>query len=264
MIIDRNALHNPQAAPADNHSQVAVMEPRADSPSLRTSKTAGSQIRRSDGERKKKLHALFLARQVGYLEVDPFSHRHIFDPLPRRSFVPDEVIPCAGLLCVIERGSIQLRRARDKYPVKELAGGVVFGEMPSMGQTMSVTEAIAGTQGVTLTIMHAEQAAQWVAADPLWLLKIVGGRLTERETDLYRVDFQPSESRVAALMLKLAGDGVVIKVQTQKAMGEMLGLHREAVCLAVTKMRQQGLVKTLRRKIIILDKEGLRELSEFS
>ncbi len=262
MIIDENALYNPQTAPGDNHSQVGVIEPRAESPLLRTSRTARSQRRQSEAERKKRLHALLLARQVGYLEVEPFDHRHIFDSLPRRSFVPNEVIPCDGLLCVIERGSIQLRRARDEYPVKELRGGAVFGEMPSMGQTMSVTEAIAGTRGVTLAIMSAEQAAQWAASDPLWLLKIIGRRLTERETDLYRVEFQPAESRLAALMLKLAGGGGEIKLHTQKAMGEMIGLHREVVTLAFQRMRDHGVIDTRRRKITILNKDALREMSE--
>ena len=203
-----------------------------------------------------------LASQVGYLEVERFSHRHVLDAMPKELFAPNDVIPCHGFVCVIERGSVLIRHALKKYPVKELGVGGVFGEMASMGQTMSATEAAAGARGAAVTIMKTTEALEWVAAEPRWWLSILGPRLTERETLLYRREHQPIEPRVAALLMKLAGDGAVIEGITQKEMAPMIGMYRETFCAVVKTMKASGILETERRKITILDKEALRELSE--
>ena len=202
-----------------------------------------------------------LAETVGYLQVDPFSHRHVLDTMPKQSFDPNQVIPCSGLVCVIERGSVLIRHARDKYPIKELYQGAVFGEMPSIGQTMLAAEAIAGTRRVTLTIMNDEQAAQWIAADPFWFVGVIGPRLVERQADLNRIEFQPPVSRVAALLLKMGGNGTVIKELTHETIGRMIGLGREMVTVKLQEMESFGLVEAGYRKITILDEDTLRRLS---
>ena len=228
------------------------------------SKTRNFQTRRALTKTKgpTRIQVALLATQVGYLEVEPLAHRYVLDAMPKQLFLPNEIIPCGDVVCVIERGSVSIRHARHKYPIKELGAGRVFGQMASMGQTMSASEAAAGVRGAAVTTVNAVEALQWVAADPRWWLSVLGARLAERETDLYRTVFGPPESRLAALMLKLAGGGSVIQMQTQEAMGDMIGLHRVIVSSAIRKMRDRGIVATRRRTIIILDKEALKEMSE--
>ena len=157
---------------------------------------------------------------------------------------------------------MQIRHARDKYLVKSLTIGAVFGEMPEMGHTMLGTEAVAGSSGVTVTTMNPVQAWQWIAPDPHWLLKIIGARLYELEADLHRIECHSNESRVAALLLKLAGQTGVIEGVTQKRVGEMLGIHREIVATAARELRKCGAIETRLRKITILDTAELRAMSD--
>src|SRR5262249_19022894 len=122
--------------------------------------------RRSRTGSRENLRAATLAQAVASIQIEPFSYRHIFDRFPKEEFGPSQAIPCEGPLYVIERGWVQIRHARDKYPIKTLAIGAVFGEMPEMGQTMLASEAVAGPSGATLTTMNLVQAWQWIAPDP--------------------------------------------------------------------------------------------------
>ena len=259
MTLDRDEGHDPQSAVPDKSffGAMARLAPERD-----LKRAPESQGRRLTISRATKLRLAMLAQQVGYIQIEPFSHRYVLDKMPKKSFGPNEVIPCTDLLYVIERGSVQLKHARNEYLLKELSTGGVFGHMPVIGQTMMLTRAVAGRSGVTLTVMNSDQALQWVEAEPLWLLKVIGPRLFERETDLFRVQFCPPESRVAALLLNLCGDGTVIEPVTHTALGESIGMHREIVTSVMRTFRKQGVLQTGRRKIVLLDKEALKQMSK--
>ena len=263
MIMDGNESYDAGIRPGENKSRNPVRALAAEAAVLNNSRAPTFHKKCSLMEGPTGLRVPVLARRVGYLQVEPYSHRRVLDTMPKQSYRPSEVIPRGDFLCVIERGSIQIRHARDKYPVKEMATGGVFGEMPSLGQTMSVTEAVAGASGVTLTIMNAAEASRWIAAEPHWLLRIIGPRLWASETDLYRAQFQSPTPRVAGLLLRLAGGGAVIEVVTHKALGEMIGMYREIVSLALRELRASGIIETERKRIAITNKEALIALSEF-
>ncbi|PYP82739.1 MAG: hypothetical protein DMF61_25500 [Blastocatellia bacterium AA13] len=268
MIVDGYALYNPEKAAGRDDSKDALTRGPAvagatdDPAQAGTFKSTRLQRRRSVTGTPERLRTERLAQTVGLIRVEPFSHRHVFDRFPKQEFGPNEVIPCRGVLCVIERGWVQIRHSRDKYLVKSLTIGGVFGEMREMGQTMLVTEAVAGSSGVTVTTMNPVQAWQWIAPDPRWVLKIIGARLYEIEADLHRIQCHNNESRVAALLLKLAGHTSVIEGLTQKRLGEMLGLHREVVATAVRDLRSCGAIATGLRKITVLDPVALQAISD--
>ena len=268
MIVDGYALYNPENVADDHDSRDALtLRPAvagaADDPAHATTfKSTRLQRRRSVTGTPERLRVERLAQTVGLIHVEPFSHREMFDRFPKQEFEPNEVIPCERVLCVIERGWVQIRHSRDKYPVRSLTIGALFGEMPEMGQTMLVTEAAAGSSGVTVTTMTPIQVWQWIAPDPHWLLKLIGARLYELEADLHRIQCHDNESRVAALLLKLAGHEGVIEGVSQKRLGEMLGIHREIVATALRELRNCGAIETSRRKITILDTATLRTTSD--
>ncbi|PYP85870.1 MAG: hypothetical protein DMF61_15020 [Blastocatellia bacterium AA13] len=268
MILNGYAVYNPENASGDDYSKgkfpayPAVAEVAADSAQAAELKSTRPHRKPSRTGTPEKLRAARLAQTVGSIQIEPFSHRPTFDRFPKQDFAPNHVIPCDGILCAIERGRVQIRHARDKYMVKTLTIGAVFGEMPEMGQTMLLTEAVAGSSGVTVTTMNPIQAWQWITRNPHWLIKTIGVRLYELEADLYRVEWQRTESRVAALLLKLAGDGGVIEGLSQDKLGEMLGVQREIVASIVTKLRNCGAVSTGLRKITILDKAALNAMSD--
>ena len=208
------------------------------------------------------LRASALSRKVGYLQVEPAAHRGIFDALPKQSFQPGEIIACDGLLCVIERGSVQIGHCRHKYLIKEMTVGGVFGDMPLLGQSMLMTEAVAGTSGAVLIAMNAADALRWITSEPGWLLKIIGPRLAAIEVDYYLCQFSGRDPRIAALLLRLAGDGVVIEGVTRTTMAAMIGVHRENIGRVLSKLESQWIMEIRRGRITILDKQALREMSE--
>ena len=124
MIIDGHALYNPIIRSGENNSQPPVSESaaepaRANTPRARASthKTPTLLRRRSLTDKPNRLRVAFLARQVGYLQIETFSHRHILAAMPNRSFRPNEVVPCGGLLCVIDpMSSRATRRIRHAAP----------------------------------------------------------------------------------------------------------------------------------------------------
>ncbi|HKV38630.1 MAG TPA: helix-turn-helix domain-containing protein [Blastocatellia bacterium] len=70
-----------------------------------------------------------------------------------------------------------------------------------------------------------------------------------------------SSSRLPSLLIEIAGADGVISGVTQGRIAEMLGLHRGSVTRSLSRLRRQGLIEVSRRKITLLQVEGLRELA---
>ena len=219
MIKDKNQRYNQKTDGGDDSSG-PVMSSLSDEPPRPSTNPKLRQLQRRHllTEKGMILSAKLLASLVGDLDINRFSHSRTTDGLPRQSFDPDQVIPCDDSLYWIKRGSVQIRHSRHKYPVKLMTAGGVFGEMPILGQTMLVTEAVAGPSGVTVAVMNAAAARQWIAADANSVLEMIGPRLAAAERDYFRAQFQSHDSAVAALLLRLAGRGTVIEGTTQEAL----------------------------------------------
>jgi CRP-like cAMP-binding protein len=79
-----------------------------------------------------------------------------------------------------------------------------------------------------------------------------------READRRRAEFGAADapSRIARLLVEVADhDGLV--ALTQEELAAMAGTSRESVARALAELRAGGLVTTERRRIAILDREGL-------
>ena len=210
----------------------------------------------------KNLAATALAKKIGYLKIEDFPKSNVLAAIPSRDYKPDRVIHCAGLLCLVSGGSVQIRHARHDYPVKELTGGALFGAIPLLGQTMLGTKAVAGARGARVSIISADKAREWIKADPVAIFKKLGARLAFIEDEHYRAGYQLADSRIAALLLELARGRSVIKGWTHEKIGERLGLYRETVTVILDTMKLDNLIAISRMEITILDKKAMRDLSE--
>ena len=213
----------------------------------------------------KKMKALAssaLAQKIGYLRVDVFPDASIFEALPPQSFSPNRVIRYKEELYLVKHGSVEIWHTRQDYLVKNLESGVLFGEMPLLGHTMLGTQAISGTGGATLAVMGIDVARELIRANPLELFEKLGPRLALVENENYRIRFQSADSRIAALLLDLAGEGLTIKGLTHGELGERVGVYRETVTNMLNVMKLDRIIEVGRKKIIILNKKALRELSE--
>lgn len=213
-------------------------------------------------ERMKALAASTLAQKVGYLRIEDLPGSAIFDTLPTRSLNAHRVIRGKGELFLVMHGLVEIWHTRYDKLVKTLEAGALFGEMSFLGQTMLGTRAITGTPGATVAVMDEAAALRWAEADPARMLQVVGSRLARVEAEHYRSRFQLADSRIAALLLELAGEDSAITGLTHEEIGEKIGVYRETVTNMLDAMKMEKLVEIGRKRVTILDKRALRELSE--
>jgi CRP-like cAMP-binding protein len=212
----------------------------------------------------KALASSTLAKKVGYLRAGDFPDARLFDDdlLSTQSYGPHKIIRCKpGELLLVKRGMVEVWQTHHDLLVKKLLAGTLFGEVPLLGQTMVITQAVAGDAGATLAVLDASRVRELIAANALALAERLYPRLTALETEHYRAIFQPAESRVAALLLELAGDGTTVEGLTQRELGERLGAVRETIVVAMAALKAKKLIGVERRKTVLFDRKALEQLS---
>ena len=212
-------------------------------------------------DRMKDLAASSLAQKIGYLKTEDFPGSRVFVSLPVQSFTQGRIINCKDTICLVVRGMVEIRHATHNYFIKRLPAGTFFGEMPLLGQSMLITKALAGEGGAEIGFMDEDTAKRWARTNTLVLLEKIGGRLFEVEEEHYSSHFQLADSRIAGLLLKLAGKDSVIEGVSHQELGDRLGLYRETVTVILDAWKLDKLIEVNRMRITILEKRALKELS---
>ena len=127
---------------------------------------------------------------------------------------------------------------------------------------MLITKALAGEEGAEIGFMDTDTAKRWARTNPLGLIEKIGCRLTDIEEEHYSSHFQLADSRIAALLLELAGKDSFIEGISHQELGDRLGLYRETVTVILDAMKLDKLIEVSRMRITILEKRALKELSE--
>jgi CRP/FNR family transcriptional regulator, cyclic AMP receptor protein len=213
-------------------------------------------------DRRKALVAAVLSRKIGYLKVADFPESNIFESLPVQTLNAHKIIRCKDEMFLLKEGVVEIWQTHHDKLVKELTEGMMFGDMPLLGQTMLGTRAITGRAGATVAVMDVRAAKEWIESDPVSIFVELGYRLARIEADHYRSLFQLADSRIAAMLLELAGDGTVIQGLSHSEIGEGIGVYRETVTTILNAMKSDRLIEIGRKRITILDKRALQELSE--
>lgn len=181
-------------------------------------------------------------------------------------YMPDET---GEALFILKEGLVQLYRISPdgkKLVVATLGPGAVFGEMSLIGQGMHNTFAEA-LEECLLCVMSRADVERLILAKPrvaLRLLEFTGHRLQEAERRLEEIAFKSIPARLAALLLRLTHDqdDDTLVGYTHQLLGEMLGTYRETTTQTLNEFKGRGLLKIGRKRIEILDREGLAEIAE--
>jgi CRP-like cAMP-binding protein len=166
------------------------------------------------------------------------------------------------VLLILKKGRVQLYRIAEdgrRLVTAILEAGSVFGEMPMLSQRMAGSTAEA-LEDCTLCVMSRSDIEQLIASKPsvaLNVIHLLASRNAELEERLERQAFQSVHERLAAMLLKLAGDATEIKDVSHQQIGETIGASRETVTRALGDFRSQGLIELGRSHIEIKDREGL-------
>jgi CRP/FNR family cyclic AMP-dependent transcriptional regulator len=210
-------------------------------------------------EKRKALASSMLAQKIGYLKVE---HLPPLPRLPIQSFNAHRIIRPKNELFVIQQGIVEIWHTAHDMFVAPLEARSIFGELPLLGQTMLDCRAIAAAGGVTVGVMSLPLASELIASIPLIIFEEIGPRLAHAQAEHYRTTFQTVESRLAGLLLKLAGGESSVTGFTQGDLAAQLATYRETVTNVMDSLREDRLIEIGRKKITILNKKALKELSE--
>lgn len=174
------------------------------------------------------------------------------------------------VLFLLKKGRVQLYRISPngkKLVVETLGPGTIFGEMSLVGQGMHNTFAEAVDECL-LCVMSRADVERLMREKPSVAFRFVealGDRLSSVETRLEEIAFKSIPARLASLLLRLAdeeGSGTEVIGYTHQDLGEILGTYRETVTQTLNDFKADGLVDISRKRIQILDQDGLEILAE--
>ena len=173
------------------------------------------------------------------------------------------------VLFLVKQGRIQLYRISPdgkKLVIGTIGPGAVFGEMSLIGQGMhnSFAEAV---EECVLCVMSRDDVERLLMSKPrvaLRIFEVLGRRLKEAEARSEEIAFKGIPARLASLLLQLADGqgGDIITGLTHQDLGEQIGTYRETTTQTLNIFKADGLIETGRKRISILDREGLRRLAE--
>jgi CRP/FNR family cyclic AMP-dependent transcriptional regulator len=173
------------------------------------------------------------------------------------------------VLFILKEGRVQLYRISPegkKLVIATLGPHTLFGEMALLGTKMHNTFAEA-VEDCLICVMSRTDLERLILDKPqvaLRLLEITGKRLREAEERLENMAFKGIPARLASLLLRLADEqgSDAITGLTHQDLAESVGTYRETATQVLNDLKAQGLIEIGRKRIDILDREGLTEVAE--
>jgi CRP/FNR family cyclic AMP-dependent transcriptional regulator len=233
---------------------------------------------KSPTEKMRSLALRSMASKIGYLHVndliaagDEEAGKLISGSLPGRLFAAGEQVFPLGdpqpMLMFLRLGAVDIYHPSQpgRLFVKRLEPGALFGEMKLLGQTMygSEAEAPQASEIVLLTVSDIDRIDAQCPGFGLRLACQIGPRVVEAERKHEVIAFQTVPMRLASLLLDLAGPDGEVRDVTQQELADQLGVYRETVSVTLAGLKQAGLIHAARRRVKLLDPEGLRGLVPF-
>jgi CRP-like cAMP-binding protein len=142
--------------------------------------------------------------------------------------------------------------------------GQVFGEMASMGQSMTDTWAET-LEPCTVCLMSREDVQRLLMSDPRIAARIaeyLGQRVAELESRLADTVLKSAADRVVGSLLRMAQhDGETIRL-THEQLADLVGTTRETVTKVLGELAERRLVQLKRGRIVVIDRRGLAGIAE--
>ena len=202
-----------------------------------------------------------LFQGLGQEEMDTIAHKLPMATCQRGQilYAPDET---GEALFVLKSGSVRIcRLAPDgrKLVLATVGMGSVFGQMGSLGQTMtsSFAEAVSDAKVCVMSGIDVDEYLFSHPAVALRMVRLLSSRLGAAEDRLEQILFQPVPVRVGHLLLTLANEDGEIEGFTRQQLAELIGTSRETVSRATVEFKNLGFISTDRRCTRIVDADGL-------
>ena len=219
-------------------------------------------------EKMRYLSELTVFRDLTPREMEDLNRITTMSTVPRgRVFYrPEEP---GEVLFILKEGRVQLYRISPeckKLVITTLGPHTLFGEMALLGTKMHNTFAEA-VEDCLICVMSRTDLERLILSKPqvaLRILEVTGKRLREAEERLENMAFKGIPARLASLLLRLSReqDSNTITGLTHQDLAESVGTYRETATQVLNDLKSQGLIEIGRKRITILDREGLEEVAE--
>jgi len=142
--------------------------------------------------------------------------------------------------------------------------GEMFGEVAVFENKPYPASAQAATEARVLGIKR-EDFLSFLANRPqvaLRIINVLGGRLRDAQNRLRDLAGERVEQRLASLLMMLSSKLGLTLPFTRQEIADMAGTTIETAIRVMSNLRDRGIIRSTRGKVIILDEEKLRLLSE--
>ncbi len=188
-----------------------------------------------------------------------------------RSFMPDEFIFWEGdtpeWFYIVAEGQVKVLKhasSGKEFIIAFFNPGEMFGEVavfenrpyPASAQAVTETKVVGIEKEKFLSfLVHRPQVA-------LRIINVLGGRLRDAQSRLRDLAGERVEQRLASVLLMLSSKLGTTLPFTRQDIADMVGTTIETAIRVMSHLKDRGIIRPVRGKVIILDKEKLRLLSE--
>jgi CRP/FNR family transcriptional regulator len=127
---------------------------------------------------------------------------------------------------------------------------------PASAQSIVKTRVISIRQEAFLAFLSSRPQVA------LRIINVLGGRLRDAQTRLRDLAGERVEQRLASALLRLSAKLGPTLPFTRQEIADMTGTTTETAIRVMSRLKERGIIRSTRGKVIILDKEKLRLLSE--
>ena len=142
--------------------------------------------------------------------------------------------------------------------------GEMFGEVAVFENKPYPASAHAVTESKVVGIKR-EDFLSFLANRPqvaLRIINVLGGRLRDAQGRLRDLAGERVEQRLASVLLMLSAKLGLTLPFTRQEIADMAGTTTETAIRVMSHLKDRGIIRTVRSKVIILDEQKLRLLSE--
>lgn len=173
-------------------------------------------------------------------------------------------------LYILKEGTVVLYRVTPegkRIVVGTVKPGTVFGELALAGLTMrdSFAEAQEDSLVCEATRRDVEQLLRDHPSVGFRLLELLGRRVLELEQRIEEIAYRSVHARVAAVLIRWAGRGEggwLVSGFTHEDLADAAAAARQTVSSTLREFEEEGLIRLGRRRIELLDYDGLGELRD--
>lgn len=207
------------------------------------------------------LRKIDIFRDLSHGDIEEIDRQTRMTTVRRGQVIYRQEDSAEGLF-LLKRGRVRLSRLSPSGRRLELAvlePGTFFGEMPLLGVRMRSASAEAIDDSL-LCVMSEADVERLVMSKPevgLRMIEVLGRRLAAAEARLEDFAYHSATARVAAVLLRLARDGV-IEGMSHQDLADAVGAYRETVTKILDDFEAAGLVALSRKRIDVLDASRLQ------